>query len=182
MKNLKKVLSISLFLVATQFSLAQTSFSHSLGAGFYVSPSASAYAPAIVYSPRLNFLELADEATISVGTHLGLGLLYNSREGASSYALDLPVVVEFNLGHGAHPDTRSSFGGYAGFGFGISKIGSSGAFGADYNDAAGVVLNGGLRALIQERPLDLRVSYLLNVKEGFGNVIGLGISYSFGDY
>ncbi|OFY64196.1 MAG: hypothetical protein A3H98_12530 [Bacteroidetes bacterium RIFCSPLOWO2_02_FULL_36_8] len=165
---------------AIQVTYGQISFSHSGGASFYGSSLASA--PGLMYSPRINFLELRDELTISAGTHLGLGVVYSRDEGASSFAFDLPLVAEINFGHGANPDTRSSFGGFGGFGFGISKIGSAGAFGADYNDAAGIVLNGGIRAIINKNPLGLRLSYLINTKEGFENVISLGIFFTFGDF
>jgi hypothetical protein len=104
--------------------------------------------------------------------------LYNSQDGLNSFALDLPIVAEINFGHGANPDTKSSFGGFAGLGFGISKIGSSDSFGSDYNNAAGLVVNAGMRAILQENPVGFRVSYLLNTKEDFENVIGLGVFYT----
>ncbi|MDX1907448.1 MAG: hypothetical protein SF053_10480 [Bacteroidia bacterium] len=167
-------------LAAVQFSYGQVSFSHSFGVAYYASSFAAA--PGIMYSPRLNFVELNDEMTVSVGTHLGLGLVYNSQEGASSFVLDLPLVAEINVGHAANPDTKSSFGGFAGLGFGINKIGSQGAFGADYNDAAGLLFNGGIRAIIKEKPVGLRLSYLLNAKEGFENVFSIGLFYTFGKF
>lgn len=180
MKITKNILLGTFLLLLSQFSFGQISFSHSLGVSYYSSSLASA--PGIMYSPRINFIELSDETTISAGTHLGLGILYNSGEGASSFVLDLPIVAEINFGHGANPDTESSFGGFAGLGFGISKISSASAFGTDYNNAAGIVINGGIRTIIKEKPLGLRVSYLLNTKEGYKNVIGIGVFYTFGDY
>ena len=168
------------FFVTMQLSFGQLSFSHSLGGSFYLSSLASA--PGIMYSPRVNFLQLNDELTVSAGTHLGLGIVYNSREGASSFALDLPLVAEINFGHASNPETSSSFGGFIGFGFGISKIGSQGAFGADYNSASGLIFNGGIRAIIKERPLGLRLSYLINTKDDFSNVFSLGMFYTFGDF
>lgn len=168
------------FLFTTAFSFGQMSFSHSFGGAYYISSLASA--PGLTYSPRINFLELSQELTISAGTHLGLGMVYSSGEGASSFAFDLPLVAEINFGHAASPKTSSSFGGFAGLGFGISKIGSAGTFGADYNDASGLIINGGVRAIIKEKPLGLRVAYLLNLKEGFENVLTIGIFYSIGRY
>jgi hypothetical protein len=177
MKFIKSLLVVTV-LMGSQVSFGQVSFSHSLGGSLYFSESTGA--PAIMYSPRVNVLQLGDEITVSAGTHLGLGLTFNSQEGASSFALDVPIVAEINIGHGAHPDAESSFGGFAGIGFGISKIGSAGAFGSDYNDAAGLVLNGGIRAEINQRPIGLRVSYLINSKLYYQNVVGIGLFYTFG--
>ena len=135
-----------------------------------------------MYSPRVNLVELGDEMTISVGTHLGLGLLISAEDG-NSFALDLPIVAELNFGHAAHPNTSSSFGGFVGAGYGTSRIGSDGAFGADYNRASGVVFNAGTRGHIRQSiPLGLRVSYLLNTKKDFDNVISVGLFYTFGKF
>lgn len=178
---MKKIIFISICILASvQLSYGQISFSHSAGGSYYYSSLASA--PGIMYSPRLNVVELDDEITVSVGTHLGLGIVYNSQDGASSFALDLPLVAEINFGHAANPETRSSFGGFAGLGFGISKIGSASTFGDDYNNAAGLLLNGGIRTIIKEMPVGLRVSYLLNTKKDFENVLSVGLFYTFGDF
>jgi len=181
MKTTKKLLLAGIILMSTiKISISQISFSHSLGASYYAGGQVGA--PGIMYSPRINFLELNKELTLSAGTHLGLGLSMNSREGASSFAFDLPIMAEINYGHGAKPKTRSSFGAFGGVGFGISKIGSSGAFSADYNSAVGPVINAGIRCLIKERPLGLRASYLLNTKKEFSDVFSVGLFYTFGDF
>lgn len=181
MKKLKKFLFTSAILFAISFpSFSQISFSHSIGGSIYASESASA--PALMYSPRINVVELSDEMTISLGTHLGLGYSGNSREGASSFALDLPIMAEINFGHAANPNTDSSFGGFVGVGYGINKMGSEGAFEDGYNNAAGIVLNAGIRAIINEYPLGARVSYLLNTKDGGENTYSIGIFYTFGSF
>jgi len=180
MKTVKNVL-IGMLLLFAQFSHGQISFSHAIGGSYYFASLTEA--PGIMYSPRINLFELSDELTISVGTHLGLGLVSaNSREGARSFAFDLPIVAEVNFGHGANRDTKSLIGGFAGLGYGISKIGSAGTFGADSNDARGLILNGGVRVIIQERSIGLRLSYLLNTKEGYENVTGVGLFWTFGRY
>ncbi|HCS19208.1 MAG TPA: hypothetical protein DIW47_01360 [Bacteroidetes bacterium] len=181
MKSLNKLFLLAIIsFLSLQNSYAQLSFSHSFGASIYVSSLAAA--PGLMYSPRLNFLELSDETSLSVGTHLGLGFSYNSQDGAGSFALDVPLVAEINFGHGALPDTESNFGGFLGLGYGISRIGSDATFGADYNEAAGPVFNGGIRTYIWDRPLGLRASYLINTKEGYANVFSLGLFYTLGEY
>ena len=158
------------FFALPKVSLGQVSFSHSLGAAYYVSTSTTSTeyseststigAPGILYSPRVNVVELGREMTVSVGTHLGLGFMLDTSSGSASFAMDLPVVAEINFGHGAHADTRSSLGGST-------------------NKASGPVLNGGVRALINGVPVGFRLSYLLNMEEG-GNVAGIGAFYTFG--
>lgn len=176
MKTIKNIILLGVLLALSQITYGQISFSHAGGVAAYGAGDVSA--PAAMYSPRLNFVELADEMTISIGSHIGGGLAFNSREGANSLALDIPIVAELNFGHAAHSDTESSFGGFIGAGYGISKIGDTSAFGSGSNDARGIVVNAGLRALIKEHSVGVRVSYMLNTKEGGKNVIGLGAFYT----
>jgi hypothetical protein len=173
--------SILCFLLQFSVSKAQVSFSHSAGLSAYIGGSAAAWG--LNYSPRLNLLELGDELTFSLGTHLGLGLQYSSQEGSSnSFTLDLPLMAEINFGHASSPETSSSFGGFGGIGYGISKIGSDGVYGADYNNAAGLVINGGVRFIVKERPVGVRLSYMLNFKGDAKNVLAFGAFYTFGDF
>jgi hypothetical protein len=180
MKTVKKSMLTALILFAAQLSFGQVSFSHSIGASIYASSGASA--PGIMYSPRLNLVNLGEETTLSLGTHLGLGISgFNSRDGGGGgFALDLPIVAELNFGHGAHKDTKSDFGGFVGLGFGASILGDAGAFGDGYNEAVGLVINGGLRAFMGNLPVGARVSYLVNATEGYGNVFSIGLFYSLG--
>jgi hypothetical protein len=158
-------------------SNAQISFSHAAGAGLYGGGDASSLA--IVYAPRLNILSLGDNATVSIGTHAGAWLAFNSREGASSLALDLPLVAELNLGHKANKDNESGFGGFIGAGYGISRLASDSEFGVSENKAAGIVVNAGIRAGLIGQSFGLRVSYLFNMKDNAANVLGLGLQYNF---
>lgn len=168
-------LAMLLFVCANSAS-AQVSFSHSLGAELLFGGEVGS--PAIMYSPRLNLLNLNDAASLSVGTHLGVWLAFNSREGGAA-AFDLPIVAEINFGTGSTPDADASFGGFAGLGLGFNTMGSNAAFGAVTNNAFGPVVNGGVRLFLGEMPVGARVSYLLNVKEGGASVLGLGAFYTF---
>jgi len=186
MEVLRKLAIVTFFgmiLAGNQLSAQDLSFSHSLGASVYLGDIGLVGA---TYSPRLNFLELDDEITVSFGTHLGLAFnLESSRgagEGSASFALDLPIVVEINAGHAAHPETRSVFGGFFGFGFGYNSMGAEDTFVSTSSSSAGLVLNGGFRAIIREQPVMLRIGFLINSKEGGVNVLAVGFLYNFGDY
>ncbi len=172
MKILKNILLVAL-LILTQIAYGQVSFSHSVGGAIYVAGEAAS--PGIVYSPRLNFMELGDEITLSIGTHIAGWLAIDQSEGSGGLALDVPIVTELNFGHAAHPDAESSFGGFLGAGYGISKIGAEDSFGSSYNDARGFVFNGGLRFGLKKGSFGTRVSYMLNTNEEYKNVIGLGV-------
>jgi len=123
-------------------------------------------------------MELGDEMTLSVGTHASLGFSANSRSGGS-FAFDLPVVVEANFGNKAHREAdSSSLGGFFGVGYGINQMASNDEFGFSESSSAGIIINGGVRAIIRDYPLGARLSYLLNNKEGGVNVLGLGLFYN----
>jgi hypothetical protein len=158
------VIFLTLFF-SFHFLLAQVSFSHTLGASIY-SATDNTSSAGITYSPRLNVMELADEVTLSVGTHLGAGLSLNSRSGATSLALDIPLVAEVNMGCGSHRDASSDFGGFAGIGYGISRIGEQSAFGTGYNKASGFLINAGFQTDLFRFPAGLRISYLSNSQKG----------------
>lgn len=177
MNKLKLVLLMVVMTVTTKITFGQVSFSHALGGAFYLSDLASS--PALVYSPRLNFVELNDEMTISAGTHLGFGFNYSTDGTDNYFAYELPIVAELNLGNSSSPNSDASFGGFAGLGYALNKMGNSSVFGASYNNAAGLYVNAGLRALINDRPIGLRVSYLMNSKVGFTDVLGVSLFYSF---
>lgn len=177
MKKLKLILLIVVVSVTSKLSYGQLTFSHDLGAAFYLSDLASS--PAAVYSPRLNFLELNDEATVSLGTHLGLGFNYSSDGNDNYFAYELPLVAEINLGNASSRNSEASFGGFAGLGYGLNKMGNSTNFGGSYNDAAGLYVNAGIRGIVNDQSIGLRVSYLMNTKVGFDDVLGITLFYTF---
>jgi hypothetical protein len=181
MKTIKiSILSIVLLLIS-QFSMGQISFSHSIGASIYASDEAMV--PAGTYSPRINILQLGEELTVSAGTHLGLGLTYNSNTGNGSYVLDLPIMAEINYGAASSVDSFKSFGAFAGIGLGISRLGNSDYFYSGYTKAHGLIVNGGLRGDVLGQSLGLRLSYLSNFSDDLltgGNVFSIGLFYNLG--
>lgn len=178
-KTMKRLTLLAILFVLTLFFThdlqAQASFSHSLGGSYYFSRDAST--SGIMYSPRINLVRLDREVTLSLGTHFGFGLVFNSREGGS-IALDVPILAEINFGNASNPDANSDVGGFVGAGYGISKIGQSGTFSDGFNDAAGIVINGGVIFTIKQRySFGLRTSYLINFKPDNGGVFTLGAFY-----
>lgn len=164
---------------------AQVSFNHSIGAAYYLSDGAEA--PAILYSPRLNVVELGRELTISVGTHLGLGFQKSaSSDGSSSgsFAIDIPLMAEMNFGHAANPDTRSGFGGFIGAGVGYNQMSREDEFSGsiEKSSTTGLVFNAGIRTIISDNPCGLRLSFMKGLKESDSYVVGAAIFYTLGDF
>lgn len=174
---------IAMALVANFAVKAQVEFNHSAGFGLYASETSSGYA--LQYSPRLNLLELSDEMSLSVGSHLGVGFSgsVNSQTGGSgSFVLDLPLMAEVNFGHASSTNSSVGFGGFLGAGFGYHKASYDDGFSSGDRGATGLVFNGGFRTnLIKETSITFRVSYML-ASDGKGDIIGLGLLYNLGDY
>ncbi len=174
MKKLLLVAAIAVFGI-TSVS-AQISFSHSLGGKLFSLSGDNADYSSIgaLYSPRLNVLEVGDNGTLSIGTHIGLAFEANSRE-ESSFVYDLPLVVEYNFGQASSNDNDGGFGFYVGGGYGIHN---SSVFG---DPMKGPVASAGLRFTIADKPLDINFSYLIGSGDSKDyNLIGAGLQYCLG--
>jgi hypothetical protein len=178
-----KLAVIAMALFANFAAKAQVEFNHSFGGVFYASENSSGYG--ILYSPRLNLVELSDEVSLSAGSHVGLGFSgsANSQTGASgSFVLDLPLLAEINFGHASSSNSSIGFGGFLGAGFGYNRMSYSDVFGSGDRAATGLVLNGGFRTnLIKEQSVTLRISYMM-ASDNKGDIIGLGLTYNIGDF
>ncbi len=174
---MKKLFLFAAVAVLTLTSVnAQMSFSHSLGGKFFTISGEGADYSSIgaLYSPRLNFAEVGDNGTVSVGTHIGLAFEGNSRDG-SSFVYDIPLVVEYNFGQASNNDNDSGFGFYVGGGYGIHNSSS-------FTEAmSGPVASAGVRFVIADRPFDVNFSYLIGSGDFKDyNLIGVGLQYSLG--
>ena len=113
---------------------------------------------------------------------MGFNHSSNSASSSNSFVLDLQVVAELKFGHAAGLDSDNDFGGFLGFGYGISKKGAEDAFGVGRNDTVGIIVNSGIRARIYDNPVGLRGAYLFNSKSEAKNVLTVGLFYTFGDF
>lgn len=160
-------------------------FMHSLGGKYFIYPNADGLtSTSFLYSPRLN-LSSTESTSISVGTHFGLGFsAYSGPAGSqTSLVLDLPLVGEFNFGHGSTIDNESSVGGYVGAGYGIHRISMSDSeYGGGSATLHGPVFTGGVRfSLGRIGSYEVGASYLANIKKEYKvNPFGISVSYLFG--
>lgn len=168
---LKPFLLVAVAVTTTINLNAQVSFSHSVGLSYFNCTIIGV--PAIVYSPRVNLVELSDNATVSVGSNIGIGGNGNSRDGFSDVLLNLPLLAELNLGTKANPDNDGNIGGFVGAGFGFNYMSDY----YDENSTVGIVLNGGIRANIMQKPIEIRASYQLSTNKLNYNVFGVSAAY-----
>lgn len=185
-------LPIFLLLVMVKSAAAQDDiprFAHSFGvSGFFGRPTT---AIGFTYSPRVNFLIIGEESTLSAGTHatiLGGTITKDSDEvyeenntSFSSYCVDVPLVVEYNFGASAIAGGNSrKFGFFGGAGYGFHNSGSKD--GRDMH-VKGPVVSAGLRfsAGMGEASFELRGQYMFDQSSFDGNesITGVGVSYHF---
>lgn len=101
------------------------------------------------YFPRLNIME-SENSSISVGAPVAIGVgiarsTYGDDAGIS-FAYDLPVVVDYNIGCKSTNENEKKFGGYFGLGFGYYKVSISQSTYSDFKGATyGPIFRGGIR-------------------------------------
>jgi hypothetical protein len=159
-------------------------FMHAVGGKYFFYPNAEGLSStSIVYSPRIN-LTSTESNSISVGTHFGIGFSVYSGPGGSqrSLALDLPLVGEFNFGHGSTFDNESAVGGYVGAGYGIHRISMAENDISGSATLHGPVFTGGIRfTLGRIGSYDLGATYMVNTNKDYKTTpFGISISYTFG--
>lgn len=184
-KTFAALLMFFAFITSTSSADAQINFSHTGSGAFFFGKGVTA--PGIVYSPRINIVELGDNANISVGSHLGLGFSFSggvdSQSGASSsssFLLDLPVVAEINIGHAKDNDNHSGFGFFAGGGFSYNRMSVSvDGFGIR-GKTFGPLINAGARFPVIGRSWTARASFLIGLTQTKHNVFSIGIGTNFG--
>jgi hypothetical protein len=166
-----KLVLILLFL--NQGSSAQVSFFHSLGVSYHGFEKRQF--PVFNYSCRLNCLDIKDDVTLSIGTHLGFWGIQNAN--SNSYILDTPLLAELNFGRGAKKNCVKVLGGSIGVGLGINNNGYYYRDGftqyevAEYNHAVGIQS----LASIRYKGYGLRVSYLFNLEKIYYDIFAVTI-------
>jgi len=180
----------------------KTSFSHAFGGSYivYTEPDNTNggiqdIATTINYTPRFNFYRVPKKDIVaSIGTDVELGFNFSSYGGVSytNFTYQIPVILSLNFGHAAHPDSKSGFGGFVGAGYNFHSKTFQLSTGERKNlMLKGIVVQGGLRFMMQGRSATLKVSYTkssydLTKLGGIGdynlNILSLGLSTNIGEY
>lgn len=118
------------------------------------------------FFPRYNFFAPKEYLSISAGAPMNLGLDIFVSSGGSiiQYMVDLPLVLDFNIGSRATRFDDTPFGAFfgGGFGYNFSHL-TYGAANLNLN-TFGPMVHGGFRWRMNGRETGVRISYL----SGFG--------------
>ncbi len=176
--------AINIFLFQN-ISDAQLSFAHAAGFTYFSYKKVNQIG--ISYLPRINFINFKGEQSISLSTGMSFGYAwYVLDPPASSYAYNLPLTLDFNIGHGSSALTKSESGYYFGLGGFLNELLSTEKFKKQYQEQdIGLLFNTGIRFKNDRHNFNVYFSYgyALNEKENreyYNVIIGLGCSYMYG--
>jgi hypothetical protein len=143
------------------------------------------------YSPRFNFAEM-ENMSLSVGIPLSAGIseYYNSmdpEENSLSFMLNVPLMINLNVGAGSTKENESRFGFFIGAGFGY-HLGSYN-FTDGYDESSsyqakssyGPAGNAGVRIAVgnHQKNIEIRLSYLKGIDPTNANVFGVATLFNF---
>jgi hypothetical protein len=120
----------ALVLLAISASSFSQHFMHSAGVSTYfenVKNGDAVFNAGLLYSPRYNFIE-KEHLSLSLGTPIGIGLalltLTNGmdRSSKTGVVLDLPFMLDLNIGGGSVPGKTEEFGFFIGGGIILSAF------------------------------------------------------------
>lgn len=186
-----------LFIGNTAFS---QSFMHGAGLNVFVvnaSSGSTAVNGGFTYSPRFNFIE-QDNLSVSVGVPFSVGLSgsysssYSSNYGGSttntlSLMLDVPLIINLNMGCGSTKENKDRFGYFVGGGFGyhygtynISDILNDTEVRTKFN-TTGPLGNAGMRFGVGRgsHNIEVRFQYMKGLNDLKPNIFGAGAAFNF---
>lgn len=191
----KSVVTTFIFLAISATTFAQ--FQHSLGVNFTVvngnitSKSSSgndysdkvSFAQSLVqYFMRYNLVE-KDNSSISIGMPLGLGVgiarnTSNSDAGVA-FGFDVPLVIDYNIGHKSTADNDKGFGCFFGAGFGYSYTGIRLSTYTSNVTSIGPIFRTGFRISVKDESISIPLSFKLGTGNNQVNTYGLGVIWDF---
>jgi hypothetical protein len=176
-------------------------FSHGLGVGIFVEDGNGSYVKAsytFTYSPRISFAE-TDKTSLSVGIPLNIGFsgaddgIYASNgsykiEDNLRYTINVPLMLNFNIGAGSSPACQERMGFFVGAGYAYN-VGTTDqeVVGTPYHvyeteSSTGPAANIGLRIGIgykKRRNIEIRTSYMRGVTSYKPHVLGINCLFNF---
>jgi len=175
---MKKIIILMAFLMVGTTAFGQHrrkkkkfSFSHAFGGSYlvYSEPDNNAngaiqdIATTMNYTPRFNFYRVPKKDIVaSIGTDVELGFNFSTYNGQSytNFTYQIPIILSLNFGQASHPDSKSGFGGFVGAGYNFhSKTFQISPTERKNLMLQGLVLQGGLRFMMQGRSATLKFSY-----------------------
>jgi len=194
---MKKIM-LALALCLSMKTIVAQSFMH--GAGFSVLVGTSeggevSVGEGLTYSPRFNFIE-TEGLSLSVGIPLTLGISYSTEymsyggyynEGGSvGFIVNVPLMLNLNMGRGSSTENTSKFGYFIGAGYGyhhgdflVDDL--SGYLISESVNATGPAANAGFRIGVGggQKNIEVRFSYMKGLNENRPNLFGVGCAFNF---
>jgi hypothetical protein len=189
---MKKLLFSTLALCLSGFAFSQT-FMQGVGLNIVLQSSSgfsSDPVGAIMYSPRVNFIEDGN-TSFSVGLPMSFGISgsYNSQDienNSLGFMFDAPLMFNYNYGAGSTKEAEDKFGFYGGVGLGyhVHQYVATDDQGYDITakmSGFGPVGNVGTRLGVGHgsHNLELRLSYMKSLDISKSNIVGIGLLFNF---
>jgi hypothetical protein len=195
---LKKILMPVIIMLAVHQNIFSQEFMHSVGGTISVlsgtlgnpgeTSSFSMMQTNFTYFPRYNFIE-NENSSFSIGAPVGagIGVVSNTYGGDAgvSFAFDVPVVLDYNLGFKATSESSNYFGGYFGAGFGYYHVTVTGSQYFDFNGTSyGPLVRGGVRIGSSneswgDHGLTIGIFYKKGLEKEKFNTFGFNVLYDF---
>jgi len=193
---MKKLICSLSFLFFISIASYSQSFMHGAGFSIFVASAPGGNTTpngGLMYSPRFNFIE-GEDMSVSVGIPLsaGFSINYNSRDyygessNSSSAMLDIPLMVNLNMGAGSTKEAESRFGYFvgAGFGYHYGTINYSDYYGDEVSsniNSYGPAGNAGIRFGVGNsgKTIEVRFSYMKGLDNSKANIFGGGALFNF---
>ncbi|HSU28164.1 MAG TPA: hypothetical protein VLJ68_07270 [Chitinophagaceae bacterium] len=180
------VIFFMMFLIH-QGSNAQT-FMHGFGATISImidkvtSPPGTKYTNAVSFSnltyfPRFNLTESAN-TSLSIGAPIGAGIGFDVEGGTIYYGVDLPLVVDFNMGRKSSYENEDRFGWYIGGGFGYMLTNWTDGSSTEKLNSYGPLIRTGIRFGAGRKNPDKAVTMGFYFKPGLerSKIISFGVA------
>ena len=195
---MKKLFFLIILFFSFGISFSQ-SFMHGAGVVIFVgtvSGGAATVNGGVTYSPRINFLEM-ENSSLSIGIPLSAGIsgdyytdTYGSSENTLSLMLDVPLILNYNIGCGSSKENESRFGFFAGGGFGYRTSSYNenvdDGNGYTYQDAVkvstfGPVGNAGVRIAVgrHRKNIEIKLSFMIGLDKSSVNTYGVHTLFNF---
>jgi hypothetical protein len=193
---MKKTATLILLFFVSAFGFSQ-SFMQGAGVAIFVANvnnSDPAVVAGLTYSPRFNFVEM-ENMSVSVGVPLTVGVsgYYNSMDDENSslsFMVNVPLMINLNVGAGSTKENERRFGFFVGAGFGY-HLGSfttntTDGYGDEFSSYSakssyGPAANAGVRIAVgsHHKNIEIRLSYLKGIDVNSVNAYGVATLFNF---
>jgi hypothetical protein len=193
-----KKITLSLVLFFTVSTVLGQSFMHGAGVTVLVADSKGSdvsVAEGFTYSPRFNFLE-TESLSISVSMPLSVAISasynyyssggYYSESSSIGFVVNIPLIINLNMGRGSTKENRQKFGYFVGAGFGYHHgdfLIDDYYYGviSESSNSHGPATNAGMRFGVgrMHKNIEVRFSYMKGINDNKPSIFGAACAFNF---